>query len=136
MVTRAQIVEEARTWLGTPYRHQGRLKGVACDCAGLVIGVARALSLKAEDVEGYTRRADGSLAGHCDARMERIAPEHAQAGDVVLFHWNNSPVHLAILTGPDSIIHAFAINRFVCEHRIDEKWRRQIVRYYSIPGVE
>ncbi len=28
-------------WLGTPYRHQGRRKGVGCDCLGLVLGVWR-----------------------------------------------------------------------------------------------
>jgi NlpC/P60 family putative phage cell wall peptidase len=33
------IVAIARGWLGTPYRHQASLKGVGCDCLGLVRGV-------------------------------------------------------------------------------------------------
>ena len=33
---RADIVEEARSWLGTPYHHQAALKGVGCDCIGLL----------------------------------------------------------------------------------------------------
>jgi len=33
------IVSEAREWLGTPWQHQASLKGVACDCVGLVRGV-------------------------------------------------------------------------------------------------
>ena len=37
------ILSEARQWLGTPYRHQASLKGVGCDCLGLVRGVWRAL---------------------------------------------------------------------------------------------
>ena len=40
-LTRAAIVAEARTWIGTRYRHQGSLKGVGCDCLGLVRGVWR-----------------------------------------------------------------------------------------------
>jgi type IV pilus assembly protein PilB len=28
---RTRIVAEARAWIGTPYRHQGSLKGVGCD---------------------------------------------------------------------------------------------------------
>ncbi len=42
-VTRAAIVAEAWSWIGTPYRHQASLKGVGCDCLGLIRGVWRAL---------------------------------------------------------------------------------------------
>lgn len=41
--TRSAIVTEARTWIGTPYQHQASLKGVGCDCLGLVRGVWREL---------------------------------------------------------------------------------------------
>ena len=41
-ITRDAIVAEARAWIGTPYRHQASLKGVGCDCLGLVRGVWRA----------------------------------------------------------------------------------------------
>jgi NlpC/P60 family putative phage cell wall peptidase len=43
MITRPTIVAETRAWLGTPYRHQASLKGVGCDCLGLVRGVWRAI---------------------------------------------------------------------------------------------
>jgi len=36
-----RIVAAARAWIGTPYRHQASVKGVACDCLGLVRGVWR-----------------------------------------------------------------------------------------------
>jgi cell wall-associated NlpC family hydrolase len=39
VISRSAIVAEARTWIGTPYRHQASLKGVGCDCLGLVRGV-------------------------------------------------------------------------------------------------
>ena len=35
------VVEAARGWLGTPYRHQVSLKGEGADCLGLVRGVWR-----------------------------------------------------------------------------------------------
>ena len=38
---RAAIVAAARSWIGTPYRHQASLKGVGCDCLGLLRGVWR-----------------------------------------------------------------------------------------------
>ncbi|MEM1422329.1 MAG: peptidase P60, partial [Pseudomonadota bacterium] len=38
-----QIAYEASRWIGTPYRHQASLRGVGCDCLGLLRGVWRAL---------------------------------------------------------------------------------------------
>lgn len=43
MTAAERALIEARTWLGTPYQHQSSLKGVGCDCLGLVRGVWRAL---------------------------------------------------------------------------------------------
>ena len=37
----SRIVQEARSWIGTSFCHQGRVKQNACDCIGLIIGVAR-----------------------------------------------------------------------------------------------
>lgn len=34
--TRASILTNARSWIGTPYHHKGRVKGVGVDCGGLI----------------------------------------------------------------------------------------------------
>jgi len=134
--TREIFVTEARTWLGTPWAHQGRFKGLACDCVGLVLETSRALGLIDYNFVNYERRPDGSLRTECERLMRSIPVPQAQAGDVLLFAWNNSPVHLAIMTGAETIIHAYAINRKVVEHRIDERWRAQIAAAFHIPGIE
>src|ERR1700744_6755532 len=36
-------VAVARAWIGTPYVHQASVKGVGCDCLGLLRGVWREL---------------------------------------------------------------------------------------------
>ena len=84
-VSRAQVVAEARTWLGTPWVHQHRSKGIAVDCAGLLIGVARTLGIVPPDmdVNGYARQADGTLLAHCDRWMRRIQQADLQPGDVI-----------------------------------------------------
>jgi NlpC/P60 family putative phage cell wall peptidase len=135
IITRAQVVAEARTWLGTQYRHQGRLKGVGVDCVGLVLGVAVALGVDGRDFTGYSRRPDGQLAPLLNEQTLPVRPGEEDAGDVVVFHWNNDPMHIGILTSKDSVIHAFAINRKVCEHALDAKWRLQISAFRRIPGV-
>ena len=34
-----RVRSEALTWLGTPYHHQGRVKGVGVDCGQILIAI-------------------------------------------------------------------------------------------------
>ena len=140
MVTRAQLVTEARTWVGTPFRHQGRVKGVGCDCAGLIVGLAKHFQLSTFDVLGYNRHPTGRvLVDICDAEMERIAIDEMAPGDVALLRFERDPQHLALignyLHGGLSLIHSYVQGGGVVEHRLDSVWARRIVAAYRIPGV-
>ncbi|MFP3554246.1 NlpC/P60 family protein [Paraburkholderia sp. SIMBA_049] len=134
-VTRCEFVAEARAWIGTPYRHQGRLKGIGVDCIGLVIGVAREVGLFDLDVGAYDKRPDGTLQMRVEQYTTPKGLDEAQPGDLLLFHWDGMPTHVGILSEPLHLIHAFAVNRKVVEHRLDERWLAQIVGAYQIPGV-
>ena len=138
-VTRAQIVAEARSWLGTRWQHQGRVKGHGVDCAGLVIGVAHALGLSDAKVTGYGRRPDGfTLRALCDAHMPAVPLEAMRPGDVVLMRIVRDEQHLGILGehgGVLTLIHAHAEKRKTVEHRLDELWRGRITAAYAFPGV-
>jgi cell wall-associated NlpC family hydrolase len=141
-VTRADVVAEARTWLGTKWVHQHRTKGVAVDCAGLVIGVARELGLVPPcfDFNGYTRSPDGTLLAVCEQYMRRIPREQMQPGDVVVVSVSTDPQHMGIVApyvhGGLSIIHATSAGqRCVVETRLSFN---NIFRYraaFSLPGV-
>ena len=48
------ITNITRSWLGTPYRHQMSLKGVGCDCVGLVRGVWREVGGGVVEVPAYS----------------------------------------------------------------------------------
>jgi len=139
-VTRQEVIAEARTWIGTRWHHQGRMRGVGVDCAGLVIGVARSLGLSEFDVANYSRIPSGGLLRElCAANMRLIARELAADGDVYLMRFEREPQHLAIRsTWQDmpSIIHAYADVRRVVEHVIDDEWLARIVGAFHIPGVE
>lgn len=134
-VERSAFVAEARTWLDTPYRHQGRLKGVGVDCIGLVIGACRELGLFDLDVGAYPARPDGTLRARIAEHSNAISYAEAQPGDVLLFHWAGVPTHVGIVTDPGHLIHSYAVNRKVIEHRIDARWSSQIVCAFPIPGV-
>lgn len=148
MTTRADIVIEARSWIGTRYAHQQHTKGLATDCGGLVYGVGLSLGLlppiskMAEAVKfaGYARQAlNGSLVEACGVLLESINAEQAEPGDVVLMSFTGEPQHVGILGdyphGGFSLIHSYLPSRKVVESRLDEVWQKRVVSYWRIPGV-
>jgi NlpC/P60 family putative phage cell wall peptidase len=140
--TRAAIVAEARSWLGTPYRHQASLKGIGCDCLGLVRGVWRAV-LGAEPERTPPYAADWAEAASAEplaaaARRHFVAVDLADIapGDVLLFRWRAGMAakHAAIVTAPDLMIHAHD-GAAVAEVALAPWWRRRLAYAFRFPGV-
>ncbi len=139
---RRQVVVEAVSWIGTPYRHQASLKGVGCDCLGLVRGVWRALyGCEPEIPPPYSRdwvQAHGreTLAEAAARHLCRSSPASMLPGDVLLFAWNEyvPAKHCAILTEPDRMVHAYD-GHAVAEVSLVPWWRRRIRFVFSFPTV-
>lgn len=135
------IVATARTWMGTPYRHQGRVKGEAVDCLGLIAGVAKELGIFLYDHTNYRPQPDGvMLKKECD-RM--LVPSHGLWPGSVMLLWvahRALPQHMAIVTrladGRPGMVHAIQTLGRVTEHGIDDFWLRRLVQTYKYPGVE
>jgi len=137
---RAAVVAAARRWIGTPWQHQARVLGAGCDCAGLIIMVARELGLADVDVTGYGTEPDGErLQALCDQYMHRVPLADVRPGDVLLMAFASPPRHLGIVGdypgGGLSLIHAYAQMRKVVEHRLDAEWMGRAVAAYRLPGV-
>ncbi len=151
-LTSSLIVAEARSWIGTPYRHQASLKGVGCDCLGLVRGVWRALlGEEPERAPPYSpdwaeALRQETLAQAAARHLESIAlsqPSLASGGgpgwgpgDVLLFRWRaHLPAkHAAIVTAPDLMVHAHD-GAAVTEVAIAPWWRRRIAYAFRFPGL-
>lgn len=86
-----KIVAIARTWTGTPYVHQASVKGVGCDCLGLLRGVWRELhGDEPEDAPPYTpdwaeATGDETLQAAFRRHLTEIDRASLAPGDVVLF---------------------------------------------------
>lgn len=140
---RADIVAAARGWIGTPYRHQASLRGIGCDCLGLLRGVWRELvgpepgplpPYSADWAEASGREALWDAAG---AHLRPLAgPAEAQAGDVLLFRWRTHlpAKHCAILSGEGTMIHAHD-GAAVAEVALAQAWSRRIAGAFRFPGV-
>ncbi len=142
IICRETIVAETRRWIGTPYRHQASLKGIGCDCLGLIRGVWRELiGEEPECVPPYApdwAEATGveSLAGAAARHLAAIPCGDLAPGDVVLFRWRaHLPAkHAAIVTAPDLIVHAHD-GAAVAEVAFAPWWRRRLAYAFRFPGV-
>jgi NlpC/P60 family putative phage cell wall peptidase len=82
------VVAAARSWIGTPYRHQASLKGVGCDCLGLLRGVRReVMGGEPEHPPSYTPDwAEAGSDGLMQTARRWLVPlERIEPGAVVLF---------------------------------------------------
>lgn len=139
MVMRVQVVTCARGYIGTKWHHQGRVKGVGVDCAGLLICVARDLGLADVKYSNYSRYPDGTLEAVCTEHMSAIHADDAMPGDVLVFTFDTQAQHLGIVAQygyQATVVHAYADARRVVENAIDPVWRPRIRGAYRIPGVE
>lgn len=138
----ASVVSVALEWVGTPYRHQGSRKGVACDCLGLVLGVWREIYGRDLEPPGpyapdwaeateQERLLDGLRRHFEDKPIAAMA-----AGDLIVFRWRpHLPAkHAAILIEPDNFVHAYQ-DQGVTLTRLVPQWRRRIAGAFAFPDL-
>ena len=138
----AAIIAAARGWLGTPYHHQAALRGVGCDCVGLVRGVLLDVAGTHVDVLpdyspdwGDATGTEGLVAA-ADRWLVPIPVERARAGDVLGFRWRTGGIvkHCGILVSGDRMIHAVQGTGTV-EVTLGTHWRARIGAAYRFPGI-
>jgi NlpC/P60 family putative phage cell wall peptidase len=137
-----RVVAAARSWIGTPYRHQASLKGIGCDCLGLVRGVWReTVGPEPEAPPPYAEDwAEAASAETLAQAAERWllpgAPDDLRPGDVLLFRFSAGlpAKHAGILATPASFVHAYAAAAVV-ESPCGAWWRRRLARVFRFPEV-
>ena len=141
-IARAEILQAARGWLGTPYHHRASVRGAGCDCIGLIAGVWRDLYSRVPETPGaYTgdwAEATGreALLEAAHRHLESVLPAGAMPGDIVIFRLRQKTVakHAAILTGPATMIHAQE-GVPVSEVALSSWWQRRISGVFKLPDV-
>lgn len=138
-MTGDDIVAAARTWIDTPFHDQARVKGVGCDCIGLIRGVASELGIEFEGPHNYSRVPNPSLlwsaiSDNADL-VAQVGLDERKPGDVLLFKVRRDPQHFAFMSGEDTMIHAYDGAR-VCETTF-LKWVDQgkLLAVYRFAGV-
>jgi NlpC/P60 family putative phage cell wall peptidase len=137
-VLREDVVKEARSWIGTPFRHQGRVKGIGVDCLGLVVEVYRKVL--------HVSMGNGVVYGrqpHLPTMMAEIRKwadpidwEAALPGDILLFRFEKDPMHFGIRTDR-GFIHSYAGGQaIVIEHNLSEDWIERITSAFRLKELQ
>lgn len=109
---RAAVVAEAKTWLGTPWRHRGRVKGAGVDCAQFVIKVYAGAGMIADfDTGEYPRdwhihKDDERFLAFVPSFAREIAEADVGPGDLMLCKIGRVYSHGAIVLAWPQGIHA------------------------------
>jgi cell wall-associated NlpC family hydrolase len=114
MTLREMILQEAQTWLRTPYHAQACLKGIGVDCGQFIIGVAKAVGVLPPHWHCETYHPTRHWHQRDDL-MSRIlegcgctpvAWEAKQPGDVLTFRVGLTVSHAAFLLAGGDVVHA------------------------------
>jgi cell wall-associated NlpC family hydrolase len=111
---RTAVVEEALSWLRTPYHALARIKGVGVDCAQLVIAVyTTALGIEEPAIGTYAidwflhSPEEKYLEGLAPYAMERKSAElTGEPGDIALFRFGRAISHAGIVVEWPLMVHA------------------------------
>ena len=118
----ADIVLEAYRWLGTPYHHHAKVRGVGVDCAQFVMAVFEECGVlkKGEITPGYyspewhLHHSDEIYLNWIKKYCDEICVCSASPGDIAVFQFGRCISHAGIITRWPYIIHAY-IGTGVCE---------------------
>lgn len=127
------LVEAARLYLGTPFKHQGRYS-YGVDCGGLLILAAREMGIYLQDIQGYHRMPDDTVLKQAlDDQLIKTSrgANNTIYGDVLLMAFRKHPQHIAIRTDK-GIIHAHEDSGGVVEHGLDDRWLKRIKGVYIL----
>ncbi|MDP8997126.1 MAG: NlpC/P60 family protein [Pseudomonadota bacterium] len=118
--TRAAIVAEAISWIGTPFHDDSRIKGVGVDCAQFVAAVYLATGATPQFetpryvAQWFLHRDEERLMDFVKQFGKEIQEADAKAGDLVLYKIGRAYAHAAIIIDwPNEIIHAHFQSRMV-----------------------
>ena len=136
----ADLVAEARTWLGVRWKHQGRDRS-GVDCLGMAQQVAKACRGFDVDRTNYPKRGQGaSFLAELKQHLGRVSLDLIEPGDLIAMPYDGD-LHVAIVgdhpLGPGvlSMIHAHARvqDRKVVEHRLDSVWMSKVSAAFRYP---
>lgn len=136
---RPEVAQKALEFLGTPYHHQAKVKGLGVDCGQLILAVAQELNL----VSPTMRVTNYSTEWHLHNTEEKmlnmleqfncVEKTTLEVGDIVCFKFGRVCSHLGIYLGDGQFIHARIDQGKVVINSLSGDWLKRHTKTYSFP---
>lgn len=142
LLRRSQVAAQARAWLGTPYHHHGRVRGVGVDCAQLLAAVFEACGLVPhQELGNYP--AQWHLHRGAELFIDRLQAAGArpvqtpELGDVGVWRYGRAYSHGGVVVGQGAggvplIVHAYVQRGVVLSLATDEPLAGHDCKYWSV----
>lgn len=121
-----RLIEEAYTWLGTPYAYAKAEKGVGTDCSGMVMTLY-------SEIEGCTLPRNSALQAEVCLPLEE---KEIRSGDLVFFATGKDPEkisHVGLIIDANSFIHASASKGVVISELHTPYYTRTLRGFGRVP---
>jgi cell wall-associated NlpC family hydrolase len=109
---RKAVVDEAMSWVGTPYHHLGDVKGAGVDCAMILVrvycdlGLAPVFDPRPYAAQWYLHRDEERYLAWIERYCDRV--DYAQPADIALYRVGRCAAHGAIVISDSLMVHAYA----------------------------
>lgn len=121
-----KLIDEAMSWIGTPYKYAGSEKGKGTDCSGMILKIF-------EDVaETKIPRNSGKQAEFC----VKLKKKEVRPGDLVFFATGRDPSvisHVGIMIDDISFVHASTKKGVIISEVNTPYYERTFMMYGRIP---
>lgn len=120
-----KVIAEAASWLGTPWHHEGAVKGAGVDCAMLLVSVFATVGLiphidpRPYPIDHMLHKEQELFLGWLNKYAYEVSGEEPQPADVIVYRVGRCYSHGALVTEWPYIIHAFRDERSVVITRFD-----------------
>lgn len=141
-MTREEVQAEARKWVRTPYRQQGR-SARGLDCIGFLVVVGRAFNVPHQDECEYSNwpQQDHVILRKLALYLDRLPPSTDLPGTIGVFAERRLPGHVGIFSLRNDrvhLVHARMVPRMV----VEECWAQvprselRLIGLFGFPGLE
>ena len=134
-VERQRVVQEAYSWLRTPYHHMGRVKGAGVDCGQFLVAVYSAAGIIPDIDTGYYAQQWASNQG--EERYLGWVEQYAKRvhvplpGDIAIYLFGKCMSHGAVVVEWPSIIHSYVQLGCLLDHGDKGNLEGRYRRFYS-----
>lgn len=131
------LLTEARSWLGTPWKHNHCVKGEGVDCVNFIAACGQSLGLFLELPKCYERSPSYDVLGQqLSKHMRKLNNiDLPIIGTIVAFQYRGIVHHVAIATSETTIIHACYLSKKVVEQQLTKHQKARIVGFYGLKRI-